>query len=157
MESKLCSYAGPGVVPFPTVFLWLVRHCVPFGLVRQSSGGLTSFYFLSKGLLVFIKVKGNERSDRLQMKLLVQEACVLEDRRYWGAWDYLQADIRPSLSRPAGARRTRERKCSTFCLEKRRAGRRHLVRVQEPCESGGGRPGLSVLTSLMVSVDVKQY
>ena len=37
----------------------------PFGLVRQSSGGLTSFYFLSKGLLVFIKVKGNERSDRL--------------------------------------------------------------------------------------------
>ena len=30
-------------------------------------------------------------------------------------------------------------------------------RVQELCESRGGRPGLSVLTSLMVSVDVKQY
>ena len=30
-------------------------------------------------------------------------------------------------------------------------------RVQELCESPGGRPGLSVLTSLMVSVDVKQY
>ena len=29
--------------------------------------------------------------------------------------------------------------------------------VQELCESWGGRPGLSVLTSLMVSVDVKQY
>ena len=29
-------------------------------------------------------------------------------------------------------------------------------RAQELCESGGGRPGLSVLTSLMVSVDVKQ-
>ena len=28
---------------------------------------------------------------------------------------------------------------------------------QELRESGGGRPGLSVLTSLMVSVDVKQY
>ena len=28
--------------------------------------------------------------------------------------------------------------------------------VQELCESRGGRPGLSVLTSLMVSVDVKQ-
>ena len=27
--------------------------------------------------------------------------------------------------------------------------------VQELCESGGGRPGLSVLTSLLVSVDVK--
>ena len=28
---------------------------------------------------------------------------------------------------------------------------------QEPCESRGGRPGLSVLTSLLVSVDVKIY
>ena len=31
------------------------------------------------------------------------------------------------------------------------------IRVQEMCENGGGRPGLSVLTSLMVSVDVKQH
>ena len=30
-------------------------------------------------------------------------------------------------------------------------------RVQELCESQGGRPGLSVLTSLLVSVDVKLY
>ena len=30
-------------------------------------------------------------------------------------------------------------------------------RVQELCPSQGGRPGLSVLTSLRVSVDVKQY
>ena len=30
-------------------------------------------------------------------------------------------------------------------------------RVQELCESGGGRPGLPVLMSLMVSVDVKQH
>ena len=30
-------------------------------------------------------------------------------------------------------------------------------RVQELCESRSGRPGLSVLMSLMVSVDVKQY
>ena len=29
--------------------------------------------------------------------------------------------------------------------------------VQELCESPGGRPGLSVLTSLLVSVDVKIY
>jgi len=29
--------------------------------------------------------------------------------------------------------------------------------VQELCESRGGRPGLSVLTSLQISVDVKQY
>ena len=32
-----------------------------------------------------------------------------------------------------------------------------LLLVQELCESRGGRPGLSVLTSLMVSVDVKNY
>ena len=29
--------------------------------------------------------------------------------------------------------------------------------VQELCDSRGGRPGLSVLTSLLVSVDVKNY
>ena len=32
-----------------------------------------------------------------------------------------------------------------------------LIRVQELCESGGGRPGLSVLMSLTVFVDVKQH
>ena len=31
------------------------------------------------------------------------------------------------------------------------------VIVQEVCESRGGRPGLSVLTSLLVSVDLKIY
>ena len=31
------------------------------------------------------------------------------------------------------------------------------IMVQELCESRGGRPGLSVLTSLLVSVDVKNY
>ena len=30
-------------------------------------------------------------------------------------------------------------------------------RTQELCESRGGRPGLSVIMSLMVSVGVKQY
>ena len=35
-------------------------------------------------------------------------------------------------------------------------GGKHSI-VQELCESRGGRPGLSVLTSLMVSVDVKNY
>ena len=32
-----------------------------------------------------------------------------------------------------------------------------IIIVQELCESRGGRPGLSVLTSLLVSVDVKFY
>ena len=32
-----------------------------------------------------------------------------------------------------------------------------LLIVQELCESRGGRPELSVLTSLLVSVDVKIY
>ena len=31
------------------------------------------------------------------------------------------------------------------------------IRVQELCESRGGRPGLSVLMSLTVSVDIKQH
>ena len=33
----------------------------------------------------------------------------------------------------------------------------NLSIVLELCESRGGRPGLSVLTSLLVSVDVKLY
>ena len=33
----------------------------------------------------------------------------------------------------------------------------YLDRVQELCESRGGCPGLSVLMSLMVSVDIKQH
>ena len=33
----------------------------------------------------------------------------------------------------------------------------NAIIVQELCESRGGRPGLSVLTSLLVSVDVKNY
>ena len=32
-----------------------------------------------------------------------------------------------------------------------------VIIVQGLCESRGERPGLSVLTSLLVSVDVKQY
>ena len=32
-----------------------------------------------------------------------------------------------------------------------------LIIVQELCESRGGHPGLSVLTSLLVSVDIKLY
>ena len=35
--------------------------------------------------------------------------------------------------------------------------KKQLVIVQELCESRGGRPGLSVLTNLQVSVDVKNY
>ena len=40
------------------------------------------------------------------------------------------------------------------------ASKRHGIRqhiVQELCESRGGRPGLSVHTNLLVSVDVKQH
>ena len=38
-----------------------------------------------------------------------------------------------------------------------RNAHQHLFIVQELCESRGGRSGLSVLTSLLVSVDVKNY
>ena len=40
---------------------------------------------------------------------------------------------------------------------KRRTSCSHGLIVQELCESRGGRPELSVLTSLLVSVDVKLY
>ena len=58
---------------------------------------------------------------------------------------------------------TELRSCAT--VEVGRPGRRYNSPyglggrniVQELCESRGGRPGLSVLTSLLVSVDVKIY
>ena len=34
---------------------------------------------------------------------------------------------------------------------------RKVIIVQELCESRGGRPGLSVLTSFLASVDIKLY
>ena len=42
-------------------------------------------------------------------------------------------------------------------LAKLTATAANVNRVQELRESGGGRPGLSVLMSLTVSVDVKQH
>ena len=42
-------------------------------------------------------------------------------------------------------------------LQHRHCGLLEQIIVQELCESRGGRPGLSVLTSLLVSVDVKLY
>ena len=45
-----------------------------------------------------------------------------------------------------------------FTADKKRRPPSHSCPiVQELCESRGGRPGLSVLTSLLVSVDVKNY
>ena len=43
-----------------------------------------------------------------------------------------------------------------FCYKLQRQRTKGFI-VQELCESRGGRPGLSVLTSLLVSVDVKIY
>ena len=43
------------------------------------------------------------------------------------------------------------------CVQDGKARHSVSIRVQELCESRGGRPGLSVLTSLTVSVDVKQH
>ena len=38
-----------------------------------------------------------------------------------------------------------------------RSDEAEVFRVQELCESRGGRPGLPVLMSLTISVDVKQH
>ena len=58
----------------------------------------------------------------------------------------------PFLSIPTFTDKTKtknERSLQCFCFV--------FIRVQELCESRGGRPGLSVLMSLTVSVDVKQH
>ena len=47
--------------------------------------------------------------------------------------------------------------CTTLLLILAPAAVIIFLIVQELCESRGGRPGLSVLTSLLVSVDVKNY
>ena len=44
-----------------------------------------------------------------------------------------------------------------YCAIYRIVGFVYVTIVQELCESRGGRPGLSVLMSLLVSVDVKIY
>ena len=62
------------------------------------------------------------------------------------------------------------RSCRITCKRSEPAGERRIALyksdqqhnsnpfiVQELCESRGSRPGLSVLTSLLVSVDVKLY
>ena len=46
---------------------------------------------------------------------------------------------------------------SVFKAWGRLQGYIYIIIVQELCESRGGRPGLSVLMSLLVSVDVKNY
>ena len=69
-----------------------------------------------------------------------------------------------------GAEETEESKGVGSGVRENWLGRRKISRVvlkeeriaecyidQELCESRGGRPGLSVLTSLLVSVDVKIY
>ena len=43
------------------------------------------------------------------------------------------------------------------CDLKKTLPRYEQIIVQELCESRGGHPGLSVLTSLLVSVDIKLY
>ena len=49
-------------------------------------------------------------------------------------------------------------KLDTIILwQKKNKRKKKKIIVQELCESRGGRPGLSVLTSLLVSVDVKLY
>ena len=40
---------------------------------------------------------------------------------------------------------------------KRGVGQGYMCILQELCESRGGHPGLSILTSLLVSMDVKLY
>ena len=60
----------------------------------------------------------------------------------------------PAMQQPKSAART---PLGWIVMQKRAMkSRSHSFRVQELCESRGGRPGLSVPTSFTVSVEVKQ-
>ena len=71
---------------------------------------------------------------------------------YYPKLEALVYDILPSLEEGAGKR------CSECVfIHASNLLVLPLLIVQELCESRGGSPGLSVLTSLLVSVDVKLY
>ena len=61
------------------------------------------------------------------------------------------------LQRPANARIHHTRSVRNYKLFKCICVASPTVIVEELCESRGGRPELSVLTSLLVFVDVKNY
>ena len=60
---------------------------------------------------------------------------------------------------PRAARRSRNASQNAVTVKDKRGNSRPTTvsGTQERCESRGGRPGLPVLMSLMVSVDVKQH
>ena len=68
-------------------------------------------------------------------------------------WEH--SDLIHLICSPASASRCRHGPMYTRSIQVHGVG--VVGRVQELCESRGGRPGLSVLTSLTVSVDVKQH
>ena len=82
--------------------------------------------------------------------LLVQGQTVDLSRRQ-------QLHVAPAISQPNSAVSTPLRWTFKTHCKKRQSLMQNYGIVQELCESRGGRPGLSVLTSLLVSVDVKNY
>ena len=64
---------------------------------------------------------------------------------------------RPQLPRTTGSTRRSSRRLQALSPKSASPSAAPVSIVQELCESRGGRPGLSVLTSLLVSVDVKLY
>ena len=68
-------------------------------------------------------------------------------------------NTKPYVKAPAVQENVSQEKCTrenTGPYIKVNMYTRHII-VQELCESRGGRPELSVLTNLLVSVDVKNY
>ncbi len=70
-------------------------------------------------------------------------------------WPFRRSRVRCSISKPITELSPLKGTPTPKIINTRVSLPTHIV--QELCESRGGRPGLSVLTSILVSVDVKIY
>ena len=93
------------------------------------------------------------------MLLLPTEVAIEEKTNTWSDWCHPMYHWRPQIIIQGNwTHAWRHTTVNTDNKEKDTESWKLLwAIVQELCESRGGRPGLSVLTSLLVSVDVKIY
>ena len=91
------------------------------------------------------QVRMPRRECRFLFRVCVRDVCVRSERCAVSAGFYFLPALGTVISPPARP------PISYVHRLKGKAAREKL------CESRGGRPGLSVLTSIMVSVDVKLY
>ena len=129
-----------------SAFSVTTRKSAPTVELRTLSFPLRTIRWEPVGRFVFCRVTNREESSN--QVVIASHLLILEDRqtdRQAGRQVGRQAGRQASRQTGRQADKERQRRCVK-------------VRVQELCESRGGRPGLSVLLILTpVSVDVKQH